>query len=493
MTLKDEELAHSARLLQDRVLTDRSRLVAPRRPVHDPLVDATPPPARRHWSLRFATRAFLAASDLAATVLAALLVAPAARPFLLQLGVTAGTLLFLGMYRRRLTMSVINDLPYLGVAVALGLLASLSSMALQGDVGDRPGLSVAAAVALAVLLVITRTLGYAAIRRGRQSGVAHHKGLVIGAGHIGIRLATSLRDHPEYGVTPIGFVDTNPRIADVAELPYPVLGVYEDLAGVILSECVSHVIVAFGSLRETELVDILRTCDRLDCEISFVPRLFELHHTTREMDDVWGMPLIHVRRAAFRTFAWKLKRVVDVLIAGVALVVLGPVLLACAVAVRLEGGPGVLFKQERVGLDGQRFRLLKFRSLRPATSTESEVLWNISQDHRVGPVGKFLRASSFDELPQLWNVLTGSMSLVGPRPERQHFVSQFSELIPRYTWRHRVPAGLTGWAQVHGLRGDTSIEQRASFDNYYIENWSLWFDVKIMLRTVTQVIRRAGG
>ncbi len=166
---------------------------------------------------------------------------------------------------------------------------------------------------------------------------------------------------------------------------------------------------------------------------------------------------------------------------------------ACALAVRWEGGPGVIFRQERVSVDGRPFDVLKFRSLRPVDETESKTNWNIKHDDRLGPVGRFLRMTSLDELPQLWNIIEGDMSLVGPRPERPYFVEQFSAYIPRYTARHRVPAGLTGWAQIHGLRGDTSIEERARFDNYYIENWSPWLDMKIGLRTICQVVQRQGG
>jgi len=147
-----------------------------------------------------------------------------------------------------------------------------------------------------------------------------------------------------------------------------------------------------------------------------------------------------------------------------------------------------VFKQERVGRDGKPFTIMKFRSLTPATDLESQVRWNINTDSRVGPVGKFLRVSSLDELPQLVNVLRGDMSLVGPRPERPFFVEQFARAYGGYADRHRVPAGITGWAQIHGLRGDTSIEERVRFDNYYIENWSLAFDLKIILRTVGSML-----
>jgi exopolysaccharide biosynthesis polyprenyl glycosylphosphotransferase len=228
-------------------------------------------------------------------------------------------------------------------------------------------------------------------------------------------------------------------------------------------------------------------------EIFFVPRLFELHHTSREMDQVWGVPLVRLRRAAFRSLSWRLKRAFDVLSSGIALLLLAPLLAVLALAVRLEGGRGVLFRQERVGMDGRAFELLKFRSLKPADDSESATMWNIKHDDRLGPVGRFIRATSLDELPQLWNILRGDMTVVGPRPERPVFVEAFASSFPRYTARHRVPAGLTGWAQIHGLRGDTSIEDRARFDNYYIENWSLWTDLKIILRTVSAVLRRAGG
>ncbi len=241
------------------------------------------------------------------------------------------------------------------------------------------------------------------------------------------------------------------------------------------------------------MVDVIRTCDRLDTEIFIVPRLFELHNVSTDMEDVWGMPLVRLRRAVRRSRGWKLKRAFDLAVATVALVLVSPIMLVAAILVRLEGGPGIIFRQERVGVDGRRFQVMKFRSLKPVDETESQTQWNISQDHRLGPVGRFLRKTSLDELPQLFNIFKGEMSLVGPRPERPHFVDQFCEAYPRYVARHRVPSGLTGWAQIHGLRGDTSIADRARFDNYYIENWSLWLDVKIMLRTVGSVIRGDGG
>jgi exopolysaccharide biosynthesis polyprenyl glycosylphosphotransferase len=202
---------------------------------------------------------------------------------------------------------------------------------------------------------------------------------------------------------------------------------------------------------------------------------------------------MRVRSPSLSGPKWFAKRVFDIVVSGIALIVLSPVMLLCAVAVRLSGGPGVFFRQERVGRQGELFWLLKFRSMRPATEAESQTQWSIAHDARVGLVGRVLRRTSLDELPQLWNILGGDMTLVGPRPERPHFVERFSAEHRIYAHRHRVPPGLTGLAQVSGLRGDTPISDRARHDNYYIEHWSLWLDIKVILRTMREVFTANGG
>ncbi|MGI5129551.1 sugar transferase [Pseudonocardia sp. CA-107938] len=204
------------------------------------------------------------------------------------------------------------------------------------------------------------------------------------------------------------------------------------------------------------------------------------------------MPVVHEAATAPARggrAARAVKRVIDVVAALVGLVLVAPVLLLVAVAVRIEGGPGVLFRQQRVGQHGRLFTLYKLRSLRPAPG-EGDVQWNIDQDARLGPVGRFIRRTSLDELPQLWNVLVGDMSLVGPRPERPYFVDRFSKTVPGYADRHRVPVGLTGLAVVRGLRGDTSIPERARADNDYAERWSLGLDLAIIVRTVGVLLKR---
>ena len=402
---------------------------------------------------------------------------------------------FFGLYRSRLSMSALDDAPRLacGLFVAAGLSVLLavvvSSTTDAAAVLDSRKLWFFALSVLAVIL--GRTIAYAGIRRLRTLGIAHRT-LIVGAGRVGSTITNVLQEHPEYGLLPIGFIDSDPLLKP-ADYPVPVLGDHSSLPAILSKNRVRSVIIAFASPREETMIDVIRDCDRMNCEIFVVPRLFEVHHVSNDMDYIWGMPLTRLRRGAHRSRSWPLKRLFDIATSSFALVVLSPLMAAVALAVRIEGGPGVLFHQVRLGIDGREFKVLKFRSLRPADDKESATNWNISHDDRLGPVGKVIRKASLDELPQLFNILRGEMSVVGPRPERPHFVQQFRSLHPRYYDRHRVPCGLTGWSQIHGLRGDTSISDRARLDNYYVENWSLWLDVKIILRTVSSVFTRAGS
>jgi exopolysaccharide biosynthesis polyprenyl glycosylphosphotransferase len=444
----------------------------------------------RHKRRRVTWAAALVATDLTAAVIAFLVVPKVTWQVFGAFFVIAVLLLMSGgLYRARLYLSVLDDLPaMMGRAIVAGALAT--AIGVLGDQwASRSILYFTGAFAL--LQVLTRSVAFAAMRRTRRARRGHHKTLIMGGGEVGALLARTLIDRPETGLEPIGFLDDDPLLA-LDDRPVPHLGGNADLVDVVASRGVDHIVVAFGSAREAALVDVLRTCDRLACEILFVPRFYEVHSTARDMEMAWGIPLVRMRRAPFRSLSWRLKRMLDVTFSFFALAFLAPVLLACALAVRLTIGSPVLFRQERVGLDGRPFMLLKFMSLRPVDATESAQNWSIAQDDRLNTVGRILRRSSLDELPQLWNILRGDMSLVGPRPERPHFVDQFTRQFPRYPARHRVPAGLTGTAQVHGLRGDTSIADRARFDNYYIENWSFWEDIKILLRTVSQVFGAAG-
>lgn len=492
---------------------------APRqsRPVRRPPVDASTPvppltrassPAQtrvlpaglerlRPWVpdrtiLRYGVRPFLMALDATALFIACQVFAPPARMAGAFIALNAVLFAAAGFYRSRLTLSLLDDLPVLfGRTLTAAAIVVCGGLLWRGSTADFDATLLQAGVLGAGLVLAARLVGYRVVRHFRAKGWVAHPTLVLGAGRVGGMISTMLIDHREYGLKPIGFLDADPLLPE-GERPVPVLGGPNDLAKVVVEFGVRDVIVAFGSLAESEMVDIIRTCDRLEVEIFFVPRLFELQHDSRDVENVWGIPLFRLRRPAFQSPSWALKRAMDVVLSGAALLLLAPVLAACALAVRLEGGKGVLFRQERVGLDGRHFQVLKFRSIKPADETESQTRWSVAPTN-IGLVGRTLRATSLDELPQLWNILRGDMTLVGPRPERPFFVDTFTQTFPRYTARHRVPSGLTGWAQVHGLRGDTSIEDRARFDNFYIEHWSLWGDVKIMVRTVGQVLKRAGG
>jgi exopolysaccharide biosynthesis polyprenyl glycosylphosphotransferase len=253
-------------------------------------------------------------------------------------------------------------------------------------------------------------------------------------------------------------------------------------------------LVADGQVSERTLLDAVRTPACVHCDLLIVPRLYHFHTQTGIADHIGSVPVMRIHQPNLAGPARLVKRGFDLVASGLALLVLSPLLGLCALAVRMDGGRKVIFRQTRVGRDGELFDLFKLRSLRAAEAGAEglDEEWTIADDTRLSRVGCVLRRTSLDELPQLWNVLRGDMTLVGPRPERPHFVEQFSARYDRYGSRHRVQVGLTGLAQVSGLRGDTSIADRARHDNYYIENWSLWLDIKIIIRTVFEVLLARG-
>ncbi|MDH6578473.1 sugar transferase [Kitasatospora sp. MAP5-34] len=418
-----------------------------------------------------------------------LLGAAAVLPLLLPLNLAGG------LYRSRFTLSALDEVPALATRAAVATAFAVTLACCRDgwpDSGPATPLQLAAGLVLFLLLA---SCGRAAMyhllrqaRRRRPSPV-----LVLGAGQLGQRVAAVLTEHREYGMRPVGYLDPDPVLL-AADAKLPVLGGREILERVIRRHRVHHVIATEGAADEAETAAALRDATRLGCQVWLVPALREYGSVGGPArDHLWGFPCVRLARPATRRYGWTAKRALDIAAAGTGLLALAPVLAVCALAVRFDTGPGVLFRQQRTGLDGRVFTVLKFRTLRPSNEHESATRWNISQDHRMGVVGRLLRQSSLDELPQLWNVLRGDMSLVGPRPERPYFVMRFGQAYPEYADRHRVPVGLTGLAQVNGLRGDTSIEDRARFDNRYIESWSLWLDVKLLLRTAALLLHPDGS
>lgn len=397
------------------------------------------------------------------------------------------------LYRPRLVLSALEDLPRLLLAAGLGALALVAAA---------PGIGVTArstwsvvpafAAAVAVLLVVLRVAAYASIHALRRRGHAGHPVVIVGGEPVGSALAATLLDQPQLGLRPVGIIE---RGASARRLPVPLLGGIDRLEQAMVDLGVHDVVFAFPAPPDAETVAVVRRCVERDHQVFVVPRFHELMGATgtRGTEVVQGVTLMRLRRWGHRPLARWGKRTLDVVLASAGLLVASPVIAACALASRIETGPGVVFKQTRVGVGGKPFTLYKLRSLKPDDETESATRWNIDGDDRIGPVGRFLRASSLDELPQLVNVIKGDMSLVGPRPERPYFVDAFSQAESRYADRHRVPTGLTGLAQVHRLKGDTSIAERTRVDNFYIENWSLWSDVKILCRTLPVVLRAPRG
>ncbi len=351
------------------------------------------------------------------------------------------------------------------------------------------GVALRLAALSAGLVVAVRWAGYAALRAARRSGHLTERVLLVGAGQTGQQVAGVLGRRPELGLQACGFLDSSPLASG---LTLPVLGTPDDLAAVAARLGVRRVIVCFHDGRDENLVPVLGACRELGIDICVVPRLHELGAALPRacVDEIWGIPLIPLRQGKLGAGRF-LKRAFDVAAAAILLVLTAPLLGTLALVIKLRRRHSVLFRQVRVTGYGRHAEIIKLRTM--GEHSDADTCWVVPESH-LTPLGNFLRASHLDELPQLINVLRGDMSLVGPRPERPYFTEKFEREIPRYSDRHRMRAGLTGWAQVHGLHGDTSIHERVRFDNAYIDNWSLWLDVVILVRTLAAIAgARRGG
>jgi exopolysaccharide biosynthesis polyprenyl glycosylphosphotransferase len=390
----------------------------------------------------------------------------------------------------RLTVSVLNDIGTLVRRVWLAY-AFASAVSLLVGLGDQHAL-LAVSLPAAPLFIAGRSLSHAAERSFRRRGTKSST-LVVGAGDIARRLITTLNDHPEYGLRVVGAVDDGPRFSE-QELGAPLLGGLPLVPRLVRANDVDVVIVAFSAAKQEGTLDVIRTAMASGARVWVIPRFFELGYATGEgVDHLWGLPVVKLQPPARSRPEWLLKRAMDFTLSAVALVASAPLMALIALVTYVDSGRPIFFRQVRVGLDARLFKMLKFRTMTPRDDERFDVRANHLEVTRVG---RALRSTGLDELPQLVNVLRGEMSLVGPRPERPYFVRKFGELFPNYDARHRLPAGITGWAQVHDLRGELTdglIEQRAVFDNFYIENWSLAQDIKILLRTVTTFFRGDEG
>lgn len=409
-----------------------------------------------------------------------------------HVGTTVGQLILLwvpvqilltGWYRPLIEIRFVDHLGHALAALALPIVA----LALMTPATGRPVL--ARIPELAILLAAGRLLSFV-LARAARTRANPEPALVLGAGRLGCQIAETLISHPEYGIHPVGFVDDFP---DDGTLPIPLLGDISSFDALIRATGARRVFVAYGANRDPELVETLRASTETEVAIHVIPRLFELGVDTTGPGAhvLWGLPIHDTRRSRPASVEWRAKRLFDLVVSTIGLLLTAPILILTALAVALTTRGPILFRQSRVGQRGASIEIYKFRSMR--VSADADTRWAGRSDDRVTRIGRFIRATSIDELPQLINVFKGDMSLVGPRPERPYFSEQFTSTIYHYQDRLRVPVGITGWAQVHGLRGDTSIEERARFDNYYIEHWSLWLDLTILMRTFIQVVQEIGS
>jgi exopolysaccharide biosynthesis polyprenyl glycosylphosphotransferase len=404
-------------------------------------------------------------------------------------------------YARRLTLDIVDDVGSTAAVtcLALGVVVTAQVLVEGGagaDVVDTVRFGAVAAAALAG--------GRAAVdlfqSRARRHGSDLIPTLIVGAGNVGRRTARRLVKHPELGLRPIGFLDKEPLDNMDEATGLPVLGASWDLDQVVEDHGVGHVIVTFSKAPTDVLLRIVNTCERRGISVALVPRLFEKVTQRLTIDHLGGLPLVTSHPTDPRGWQFAVKYALDRVTAFFLLCLLLPLMVICAVAVWMSLGRPILFRQRRVGCDGREFDMLKFRSLRLGSAHREETLdlpdedtapGGVEGEGRVTRLGAILRNTSLDELPQLFNVLKGQMSIVGPRPERPEFVDLFEPRVYRYYDRQRVKAGITGWAQVNGLRGRTSLSDRVEWDNYYIENFSLWLDLKIIGKTIVTLPRHS--
>jgi exopolysaccharide biosynthesis polyprenyl glycosylphosphotransferase len=402
-------------------------------------------------------------------------------------------------------VQLLDDLRTIAGATAIAAMATTALPVLAGASGPAlPGQGLRIWLFATVYLTASRSGLMASLVASRRAG-GRAPTLIVGAGSVGRLIAKRFSDHPELGLAPVGFIDKEPRRPHPGEATLPVLGASWDMPDIIDTYGIEHVVFTFSTAPHDVMLRMVDECHRRGARVTLVPRLFERMPRNLTVDYLGAIPLVTVHPSDPRALRMHVKYACDRVLAAISIALLWPLLAAVALAVAISIGRPIFFRQKRIGLDGRVFEMLKFRTMRgsPDLNGEADTAWAISQldpaagnglalredAARATRLGSALRRFSLDELPQLFNVVRGDMSLVGPRPERASYVELFAESFHRYGDRHRVKAGITGWAQINGLRGETSLADRIEWDNWYIENWSPWLDLKIMLKTFVAVAR----
>jgi exopolysaccharide biosynthesis polyprenyl glycosylphosphotransferase len=411
-----------------------------------------------------------------------------------------------GAYRPRLSLHALDDLRGVVAVTGVAAMAVISLRVLLTDDVDASAQTARLWVMATMCLAVGRVGLLRLHAHARRAGTGSRATLIVGAGRTGHLAAKRLLAEPELGLRPVGFLDKEPMDLAGEGTDLPVLGASWDLEHVIEERGIEQVVIAFSTAPHHVLLRVVRRCRELGVPVSVLPRLFEVEGQRVTVERLGALPLVAVDASNPKGIQFRAKYASERVIAALFLVLVLPVLALAALAILVTMGRPVLFSQRRVGADGHEFDMFKLRTMRgtPADAGEADAGWADEQitgngasngtGHEQAPdrrtvVGRFLRYFSIDELPQLWNVIRGDMSLVGPRPERVSYVRHFEHAVYRYDDRHRVKSGMTGWAQVHGLRGRTSLADRVEWDNYYIENWTPWLDIKIILMTLDSIAR----
>ena len=416
---------------------------------------------------------------------------PPLEPYLYLLGpivvVWAVAFRALDLYRPRRLGSRLSEWGDVAKASTLGSLVLVAVMTFLFRSFEYSRLVIVYFWVLSIVAVsLSRAVFREALRVARRHGYNLRYALIVGGGELAQAVIGRLRQRPDVGIQVLGVVGDE---KDGADPGAPRLGGYGDLRAILDRGAVDHIILAIPHEDYARIGMILEEIGDEPVTIHFVPDLLRFASLRAGVEEFEGLPFVHLRESPLYGWNLVLKRGFDLLLGSLALTLAAPAMALIALAIWLTSGRPILFRQERMGLDGERFWMLKFRTMAPNAEAGTGPVWARPGDPRRTRLGAFLRSWSLDELPQLFNVLKGEMSLVGPRPERPVFVEQFRRQIPGYMLRHKVKSGITGWAQVNGWRGNTSLEKRIEYDLYYIENWSLVFDLRILWLTLRRGFR----
>jgi Undecaprenyl-phosphate glucose phosphotransferase len=403
---------------------------------------------------------------------------------------------FQGIYRLRRGRSRVDDFftVFIGsiIAVVLGIVSTLFYQAYYvPDALKDIGAFEVSRLVWGLFLVFNVALTFGSrevvrevLERRWRAGIGTKRILIAGAGELGRVVAEKILQHRELGYQVIGFVDDRAGGDHLGYRGLPLLGTLADAAEIVRQENIDHLYVALPLEEHIKMLDVIESTSREMVDVKVVPDLVQFLALRARLEDLDGVPIINIHDVPLQGVNALVKRIIDITISGTALMILAVPCSIIALLIKWTSPGPVFYRQERTGLDGRPFTVFKFRSMRQNAEDVTGPIWARDDDPRCTPVGRFLRKTDFDELPQIWNVLRGDMSIVGPRPERPFFVDQFKHRFPQYMLRHKVKAGITGWAQVNGWRGNTSLEKRIEFDLYYIENWSVSLDLKIMWMTL---------